>query len=175
MWNARERKKSQITIIFLARVIMWITDKDEEYNKRSRFKMRRAGKYWAQFEWGWCAYLLGPYWWTNVLWAAEFEACSGACCGSRVLPFYHSDSSFNYGSWFLTQEMHTKWGKEKTKSRNLGHRYQQLKANRRPTIRALLTSFWGIFLHTFLSGKHFWACMYIVTFTCVNDIMVLWN
>lgn len=39
----RGGKKSQITTIFLARVIMWIIDKDEKYNKRSRFKMRRAG------------------------------------------------------------------------------------------------------------------------------------
>lgn len=99
-----------MTTIFLARVIMWIIDKNEEYSKRSRLKMRRVGKYWAQFECGWCAYLWGHIdgicsvgSWIWRLLRSMLSSRDGA------LPFYHSDSSYNYRSWFLMQKMHGEW------------------------------------------------------------------
>lgn len=130
-------KKPPIATIHLARVIMWIIDRGEEYNTRSRLKMRRAGRYWAQFEGGRCAYLLEPYWW-NILSGQFNETCSEAWSSLEiVLPFQHSDSSYNSEGWFLTREMHAEKEK-KTKGRTLGHRHQQLRANRESGNKAFL-------------------------------------
>lgn len=169
MWNARERKKSQITTIFLARVIMWIIDKDEKYSKRSKFKMR-AGKYWAQFEWGWCAYLLGPYWW-NMLWATSFEDCSGACCGLEIESYHFTIvtavttigvgfsckkcmlSEQNFVPQILTVE-----GKHQTNKQ--GSSYIFLK---------------NIPSHSLIRETFLSLPIHIHIYLCVNDILVLWN